>query len=200
MQRSTPTRKNNRPASLRGSGAARTVLLRMAADQERADRIRALKLERPDLTWRRIADAVGVTERSATDWQKKGGIDYENAKKLAAVFEVDTDYIWRGPSDGERAPSPFAGQDALADRLDRIEATLGELRQEREQGIREVHALLNRQESILNRIEQAITREEESARRDDESARRLDAAVQRARQLLAGETPDPAEAPARQAK
>jgi hypothetical protein len=88
----------------------------MAADQERADRIRALKLERPDLTWRRIADYVGVTERSATDWQKKGGIDYANAEKLATLFEVDVDYIWRGPAEEERAPSPFAGQDALADR------------------------------------------------------------------------------------
>lgn len=69
------------------------MLLRMAADQERADRIRALKQARPDLTWRRIADAVGVTERSATDWQVKGGISYENAKKLADVFEVDVDYV-----------------------------------------------------------------------------------------------------------
>lgn len=43
----------------------------MAADQERADRIRALKQGRPDLTWRRIADHVGVTERSATDWQTR---------------------------------------------------------------------------------------------------------------------------------
>jgi transcriptional regulator with XRE-family HTH domain len=96
----------------------------MAADQERADRIRALKQARPDLTWRRIADAVGVTERSATDWQKKGGIDYDNAKKLAEVFEVEVDYIWRGPSADERAPSPFAGQDAVMDRLDAIDAQL----------------------------------------------------------------------------
>jgi hypothetical protein len=97
------------------------VLLRMAADQERADRIRALKLSRPDLTWRRIADHVGVTERSATDWQKLGGIDYENAKKLAEIFEVEHEYIWRGPTEEERAPSPFAGQDALADRFDALE-------------------------------------------------------------------------------
>jgi transcriptional regulator with XRE-family HTH domain len=97
-------------------------------------------------------------------------------------------------------PDPFAGQDALADRLDRIEAAVSELRREREQGIAEVQALLRRQDAVLERIEQAITREEESARRDDESARRLDEAVQRARQLLVGETPDPAPAPRRRAK
>lgn len=96
----------------------------MAADQERADRIRALKKGRPDLTWRRIADYVGVTERSATDWQTKGGMEYANAEKLAELFEVDVDYIWRGPSESERAPSPFAGQDAIADRLDAIEQLL----------------------------------------------------------------------------
>jgi hypothetical protein len=94
----------------------------MAADQERAERIRALKQARPDLTWRRIADHVGVTERSATDWQKKGGIEFENAKKLAALFEVDVDYIWRGVESG--TPSPFAGQDDVHDRLASIDARL----------------------------------------------------------------------------
>jgi hypothetical protein len=104
MQRSSPRKHNHRPASLRGSGGARTVLLRMAADQERAERIRALKQERPDLTWRRIADHVGVTERSATDWQRKGGMEYDNAKKLAELFEVDVDYIWRGTRHGHAYP------------------------------------------------------------------------------------------------
>jgi hypothetical protein len=113
-----PAKKHFSHASLRTPGSARTVLLRMAADQERADRIRALKAERPDLTWRRIADYVGVSERAASDWQKKGGIEYDNAKKLAEVFEVDVDYIWRGPSEADRAPSPVRRPDALADRLD----------------------------------------------------------------------------------
>lgn len=102
------------------------MLLRMAADQERADRIRALKQERPDLTWRRIADFVGVTERSATDWQVKGGISYDNAKRLAELFEVDVDYVWRGPADvpQEATPSPFAGPDALAEALGVVESKL----------------------------------------------------------------------------
>jgi hypothetical protein len=93
----------------------------MAADQDRADRIRALKQARPDLTWRRIADHVGVSERAATDWQKKGGIEYANAKKLAGLFEVDVDYIWRGTE--LATPDPFASNS----RLERIEAKLDEL-------------------------------------------------------------------------
>lgn len=119
MQRQAFRKDNLRPVSLRTSGGARTVLLRMAADQERADRIRALKLGRPDLTWRRIAEHVGVTERSATDWGKKGGMEYENAVKLAALFEVDVDYLWRGTAGP--TPDPFETQ------LDRLERNQGEI-------------------------------------------------------------------------
>lgn len=153
------------PVSLRTSGGARTVLLRMAADQERAERIRALKQDRPDLTWRRIADYVGVTERSAADWQRKGGIEYDNAKRLAELFEVDVDYIWRGTDNG--TPSPFAGQDQFADRLDRIEQALAEARQEREAMralIDKQNGLLQRQSAILDKIEAAVQAEEDAAK------------------------------------
>jgi hypothetical protein len=150
----------------------------MAADQERADRIRALKQQRPDLTWRRIADYVGVAERSATDWQVKGGIEYANAQKLAKLFDVDVDYIWRGTPEEERAPSPFAGQDALADRLDAIEQALREARQERDQHARTIQRLLDdqgkrlkRQDRILKNIEASITAEK-AAKTDAELARK----------------------------
>lgn len=115
--------KNLKKNSLRRSGGARTVLLRMAADQERADRIRALKESRPDLTWRRIGDHVGVSERSAFEWGKKGGIEYENAKRLAELFDVDADYIWRGA--GITAPDLF-GADGDDDQD--VAAQLSEIR------------------------------------------------------------------------
>jgi hypothetical protein len=144
------TKQAFRPDSLRRTGTARTVLLRMAADQERAARIDALKETRPDLTWRRIADHVGVSERSAYNWKVTGGIDYENAKKLAGVFDVDVDYIWRGPAEEDRAPSPFAGQDALADRFDALEQRVIEQLAEH---ARKVEDLLARQSDILASIE-----------------------------------------------
>jgi hypothetical protein len=134
----------------------------MAAEQERGDRIRALKLSRPDLTWRRIADYVGVTERSATDWQKTGGIDYDNAKKLAKLFEVDLDFLWRGPVEEERAPSPFAGQDALADRFDELQRQVTD---QLEEHARKVEELLARQSTILARIEEAIGPHTQAAER-----------------------------------
>jgi hypothetical protein len=156
----------------------------MAADQERADRIRALKQARPDLTWRRIADHVGVTERSATDWQSKGGIEYANAEKLAELFEVDVDYIWRGPNEAERAPSPFAGQDAIADRLAALEERVSDQLAEH---ARKVEAFLKRQDNVLKRIEASIEREREAAKETREATRDLLAATDAAnRALLAG--------------
>jgi hypothetical protein len=158
----------------------------MAADQERAERIRALKQARPDLTWRRIADHVGVTERSATDWQKKGGIEFENAKKLAALFEVDVDYIWRGTESD--TPSPFAGQDQTADQLERVEALL-----------RQQNELLDRQSAVLERIEAAIAREQDAARAAEEATRRLLDAAETAGVALRGATQGPESTPAPQA-
>jgi transcriptional regulator with XRE-family HTH domain len=99
----------------------------MAADQERADRIRALKDERPDLTWKDIADAVGVTERAAAEWARSGGMDPKNARKLAEVFRVHEDYIWRGEQSDtpDLMSGPLRAGDAA--QLDRIEAKLDAL-------------------------------------------------------------------------
>jgi hypothetical protein len=96
-------------ASLRRQHSPRTVLIRMAADQARADRIRALKEEHPELTWARIADDVGVKERSAIEWQSTGGISYDNAIKLARVFDVDTEWLFRGKGETPSTASPWTG-------------------------------------------------------------------------------------------
>jgi hypothetical protein len=158
------------------------LLLRMAADQERADRIRALKLDRPDLTWRRIADHVGVTERSAADWQVKGGIDYANAEKLAQLFEVEVDYIWRGPvSNTPDLSRPDVDYDERIGRMEQLIETQNDL--------------LARQSAILRRIEErldaALAQNTQTADRIeaatgslDGSAERLDAQVLQTIQAL----------------
>lgn len=125
-QRSTSQGRKgaSRNASLSRARSSRTVLVRMAHDEARAERIRDLKANRPDLTWGRIADAVGVRERSALLWQQTGGIGYETAKKLADVFEVDADWLWSG-RDGE-SPDLMAaiGNADGESQLDRIERRL----------------------------------------------------------------------------
>jgi hypothetical protein len=181
-------KKSFSAASLRQPRSARTVLLRMAADQERADRIRALKQARPDLTWRRIGDYVGVSERAAINWQKDGGMDYDNAKKLAELLEVDVDYIWRGTETD--TPDPFPA--TFEDRIDQAEQRLTSL-------IEKQNELLTRQSEILERIERAIEREDEATRRHDDSAVELAKGVTEARRVLA-ELESAAQRPVRAAK
>jgi transcriptional regulator with XRE-family HTH domain len=116
------TKRHPTRGSLRGHEDPRTVLLRMAQDDERAKRIRALKDNRPDLTWHDIAEKVGVSERSAIDWQKTGGISHDNCKKLAKVFGVDQDWLWSGRT--ESAPDLMGALRNDVSQLDRIEAEL----------------------------------------------------------------------------
>lgn len=144
---SQPLRKNNyMRASLRGPGSARTVLLRMAADQERADRIRALKADHPTLTWRVIAESIGVTERAAAEWARSGGIAADNAEKLAQVFQkagaaVDFDWIWHGPR--EETPSPFAQRDQVNDVREEFRADIDDLRERQERIERKIDIILH---------------------------------------------------------
>lgn len=159
--KTNPANRRHTPGSLRGPRTPRTLLLRMAADEARAERIRELKDQRPDLTWRRIGDAVGVSERSAVAWQKTGGIDYEHAKKLAAVFEVDLDWLWRGPV-SEETPDlieTVARADQLEDivekfsrRVDDVEARLKEIERLLTDSDTGILALLERQSRILEDI------------------------------------------------
>lgn len=89
--------------SLSARSTPRTVRLRVAQDTNRAERIRQLKADHPEMTWGYIADRVGVKERSAVEWQRSGGLNSENAAKLADVFGVSFDYLWFGK---EKTPTP----------------------------------------------------------------------------------------------
>lgn len=117
------TKKNLSRASLKESRSARTVLLQMAADQERAERLKQLKADRPSLRWRQIADAVGVTERSVAEWAKTGAMSYDKAKALAVFLEVDLQWLWEGPK--RQSPDLMdaldGGRSDLEERLERME-------------------------------------------------------------------------------
>lgn len=173
---------------------ARTVLLRMAEDQDRATRIADLKQQNPRLTWARIAEETGVKERSAIKWQKTGALKPENAERLAELFGVDFDYIWIGPRPGtpdlfvdrrnNAAPADPVAVDRLEGELEqriaRIEDKLNEATSERQA----ILDLLERQDRLLERIEDAIKREDALRQLLDESAARVDAAVETALRLL----------------
>lgn len=123
----SPTTQNLTRASLRRNRTPHTVLLRMAQDEARAERIRHWKQDHPELTWSAIAEKIGVTERSAIEWQATGAISYENAKKLAKLMAADVDWLWRGDKGATPdLPAALNGTqlDRIEERLARIEAAL----------------------------------------------------------------------------
>jgi hypothetical protein len=69
----------------------------MAKDQARAERIRGLKDQNPEITWDEIASYVGVSPRAAGAWAANGGIAPQNAKRLAKFFSVEYDWLYHGP-------------------------------------------------------------------------------------------------------
>jgi hypothetical protein len=118
-------------ASLRRRRDAHTVLIRMARDEARAERIRGLKGRYPDgdPSWAQIAQYVGVAERSAVAWQQTGEISRTNAIKLAQFFQekgerIDDDYVWSGPK-----PDTPNLLEVLNGDGDRLDEAIGQLKQ-----------------------------------------------------------------------
>lgn len=128
-------KKNLSGASLRRSRPPRSVLLRMAADERRAKRIEALKHAHPEVTWKDIADYVGVSERSAHAWRATGGIDPKNARRLTQFFQslgdqITDDYVYRGDHEdvpnlmdvlGSDPPQPNVIEGLLREVLSRLD-------------------------------------------------------------------------------
>lgn len=166
-------KKNVTGASLRRSRPPRSVLLRMAADERRAKRIEALKRAHPEVTWKDIADYVGVSERSAHAWRATGGIDPKNARRLSQFFQslgdrISDEYVYRGDHEdvpnlmdvfGSDQPQPsviegllrevLSRLDKLDELADRLEALEKDFRQARREDA--AHDL-----EVLQRIEAAL--------------------------------------------
>lgn len=147
--------------SLRRRRDAHTVLVRMARDEERAERIRELKGRYPpgDPSWGEIAAYVGVEERSALAWQQTGEIRRGNAVKLAQFFqergaEIDDDYVWSGPKPS--TPDLMSVLDADGDKLDEAIAALRQLAE---------------RQAAVEKAVTALTRELAAARRQDQPKR-----------------------------
>lgn len=128
------TKKHLTRASLWPADDPRTVLLRMAANQERAERLRLLKRETPGVTWRQLAEYVDVVERSVYDWLKTGAMEFDNAAKVAEFFTAhgratDTRWFYFGEAVSPDLMTQLREQtgDGITERLTRIEAMLAEL-------------------------------------------------------------------------
>lgn len=85
---------------MQGRTAARTVLLEMARDEARAERIRSVieqrKAEDPSFTTAWIADQLGVSERAVGTWKATGSLARTNSTRLAELVNCDPTWLWLG--------------------------------------------------------------------------------------------------------
>jgi transcriptional regulator with XRE-family HTH domain len=92
----------------------------------------------------------------------------DTLEEIATVLKVPVAFFVVDKPDKASTPSPFAGHDAISDRLDAIEESvkrqLAEHAAAVEDLIEKQNGLLARQSRILKRIEAAIGREEQAAK------------------------------------
>lgn len=163
--KSSNTKRNFRPGSLRPVGSAHTLLLQMARDAEelqaQADRIRGLR-KMARVSQAEAANRIGVSLRAYADWEAaRSDIKPENIKKLAMYYGSSADYIEYGTmrQNGE-TPDPFAGQvttDQLADMLSEVKEMLLLARDERAKAradqARRAAAILRRIDALEDAIQ-----------------------------------------------
>lgn len=98
-------------------------------EQQKAEigsRLRDLRDNSPE-TNRSIADYTDVSERTVAAWAgAEQGMTYDHAQKVAKLFGVDIDWLWRGREPGP-APDPFATESASGSDLARIEKKLDQV-------------------------------------------------------------------------
>lgn len=120
--------------SFQNAGRQTTVALLLEQKQklEIGERIKWLRDNSAERS-RTIARYADVSDEAVRNWIAGKGIAWENAEKVAALFKIDIDWLWRGtgkapegypqPEKGE-TPDPFA-KNNYGERLDNIEKLLG---------------------------------------------------------------------------
>jgi transcriptional regulator with XRE-family HTH domain len=129
---------------------ARTLRAYMALrNQEIASRVRELRKLKGNPPQERVAEALGVGDRTYQTWESgEAKPSYRNLQKLAEYFGVSESYILEGLDDRSvrGVPEQLEGVSAqFSVRVDQVEAAL-EL----------ITDLLRRQSAILERIEALV--------------------------------------------
>ena len=107
---------------------ARSTFERQMADHARGELLRQLRSER-SLSQEDVAHALGVTTKTYGDWERGGGIQPANARKVARYFKVKPGTLITP----EIPPAPSPNGDGphlspeLQEQLDRIEEKLDEI-------------------------------------------------------------------------
>lgn len=171
----SPTRQRLARATSTKRGFAHTVLLRMAADDSRAQRIAEARRER-HIKWKVVADFVGVEQRSAQLWAQTGEISWDNCRRLAELFEVDAYWLMNGV---ERSPTPDPFPPANDEQLDRIEDALARLAEHVQPNVEgQLASVLERINNQLAEQTQVLEDIKGLLGRDTKTADRLEAATE----------------------
>lgn len=136
--------------SLPSSRGPSTLRLRwLMNEQQRIEiggRLRELRENSPE-TNRSIGDYVGVAERTVAEWASgRQGMSYDHALKVAELFEVEIDWLWRGREPGEKdlmgALSGGSKRNGPDSAFAQLESVLGELLEGQEEVHEKLDALL----------------------------------------------------------
>lgn len=107
------------------STASLEWLMEQKQKAEIGQRIKDLRDNSAETT-RSIGDYCGVGERSVAAWIAGKGIAYDNAQKVAELFGVDVDWLWRGEAQSSTGPVlGYKVEDVV--RAERMEAKLDAL-------------------------------------------------------------------------
>lgn len=123
---------NYQAPSLRPRRSVSTVALRYLMEQQQkieiGQRIRERR-ENSAETNRSIADYCDVSVEAVRNWIAGKGIAYDNAEKVAKLFGVDFDWLWRGEEKGSTPDVMGTLSPNGSKQLDRIERLVGDLSQ-----------------------------------------------------------------------
>jgi transcriptional regulator with XRE-family HTH domain len=131
------------------------------ADFARGERIRQLR-EHRHLSQEDAAHQLGVSVKSLRAWEHGGGIRWRNAQALGELYGVSAEeLVSREALNGNAEVIELVGATESAqilERLDRLEASLSELRQEIHSGRTRVLAELSRARTALEAQSQTRSR------------------------------------------
>lgn len=124
------------PATLRSDTKTQKVLRSLMEKQQAiaiGERIWELR-ENSEETNGSIADYCNVRERTVAGWVGGEGISYKNCKRVAQLFRVDVDWLWRGRK-GADPEQPFdrMGSNEAAELRDSVAALSGQMERVLEQ-------------------------------------------------------------------
>jgi transcriptional regulator with XRE-family HTH domain len=140
-------KRNYVPGTSRSPRNPATLLAQMG-DYERGLRIKELR-EGRHLTQPALADRVGVTLRAYQEWEAGGGIQWDNAKRLAKALCVTPDFVMNGQKPD--TPRVLNGLNSeTRETLERLEANQETILRE----LRELRALLR--DLALEELEQVL--------------------------------------------